>query len=109
MPEETFDAATILDICPTADDLWLKAAQTYANIPVVAATQNQFLDYIPNTQDCALCLQNLDGGGNDPMFQAALDHFQRLTPEQLRPKLLDPSLRYDIQKVPLEKRPMPAN
>ena len=45
--------------------MWLKAVETIAGIPVVAATNEQLLEYVPGTQEVALCHVNTESGGND--------------------------------------------
>ena len=73
MPSETFDAGDIKKLCLTADDLWLKVMQVKAGIPVVAATDDQLLNYVPGTQgEEALCHQNTESGVNNVVLEAIL-------------------------------------
>lgn len=67
-PELTFDIDLIKRHCLAADDVWLKAVETIAGIPVVAATNEQLLEYVPGTQDVALCHVNTESGGNDAIM-----------------------------------------
>lgn len=77
MPSETFDAEGIKKTCLTADDLWLKVMQVKAGIPVVAATSDQLLDYVPGTQgEEALCHQNTESGVNNIVLKAILKELQ---------------------------------
>ncbi|MDK9934155.1 glycosyltransferase family 2 protein [Bifidobacterium catenulatum] len=77
MPLETFDAGTIKKTCLTADDLWLKVMQVKAGIPVVAATDDQLLNYVPGTQgEEALCHQNTESGVNNIVLKAILGELQ---------------------------------
>lgn len=74
MPAETFDMDEIRKTCLTADDLWLKIMQVKAGIPVVAATDDQLLQYVPGTQgEEALCHQNTESGVNNIVLKAILD------------------------------------
>lgn len=64
-PPETFNKAAILENCLWADDLWLKAVQLIADIPVVVAQPFEDLRYVPGTQMEGLYHQNEDGNQND--------------------------------------------
>lgn len=92
LPRETFDEQTIRKLCPIADDLWLKVAELYADIPVAAASIQQLLVYIPGTQDVALCLQNIDAGKNDKQLEAVFGYFNTLAGKNLAECLHDGSL-----------------
>ena len=59
------DESLIRELCPSADDLWLKAAEMASGTPVVIATESMGLRYVEGSQDSALWHENLDGGGND--------------------------------------------
>ena len=76
MPASTFDKNLIMSLCPTTDDIWLKIMQVRANrpIPVVASTDDQLLQYLPGTQEEALCHFNTESGGNDMVFKRILDY-----------------------------------
>lgn len=77
MPQETFDAGMIKKTCLTADDLWLKVMQVKADIPVVAATDDQLLNYVPGTQgEEALCHQNTESGVNNIVLKTILEELQ---------------------------------
>ena len=43
-------------------------------IPVVASTDDQLLQYVPGTQEEALCHVNTESGGNDQVFQRILGY-----------------------------------
>lgn len=74
MPQETFNMADIQRLCLTADDLWLKVMQLRVDIPVVAATDDQLLRYVPGTQgEEALCHENTENGANNVILAAILD------------------------------------
>lgn len=71
-PVLTFDAELIQRFCLNADDVWLKVIETVAGIPIVAATADQLLSYVPGTQDLALCHVNTESGGNDAILATLL-------------------------------------
>lgn len=82
MPCETFNKEAIESLCLGADDVWLKCMQLIANLPVVATMANQMLNYIPDTQDVALCNSNLDQGGNDVYLNQVLQYCSHLYPNR---------------------------
>lgn len=93
MPPETLDADAIERLCPTADDLWMKAMQLMRGIPVVASSTNQLLTYIPDTQGVALCHVNTEQGKNSEIFEDVLAHCARLSGKgDLAPLMHDPAL-----------------
>lgn len=78
MPAATFDVQEIEKTCLTADDLWLKVMQVKAGIPVVAATGDQLLNYIPGTQgEEALCHRNTESGVNNIVLATILDELEQ--------------------------------
>lgn len=78
MPAATFDVQEIKKTCLTADDLWLKVMQVKAGIPVVAATGDQLLNYIPGTQgEEALCHRNTESGVNNIVLATILDELEQ--------------------------------
>ncbi len=89
-PPETFDKQAILDHCLWADDLWLKAMQLIADVPVVLARQYEPLRYVPDSQEEGLHLRNVQQNQNDVQWQATsrwLD--SRFGPDILTRKLTD--------------------
>ena len=72
LPQETYNASAIEESCINADDIWLKTMQIIANIPVVASTPNQELEYIPESQHVALWHSNINEGDNDMYFTRLL-------------------------------------
>ena len=76
MPPSTFDQEGITTSCLYGDDLWLKTHQLLAGVPVVSACIDQQLTYIPDSQECALFFQNIDGGRNDQMLSSIIDYLQ---------------------------------
>lgn len=76
IPKETLNKQEILELCPTTDDIWLKIAEAKIGIPVVAATADQLLHYVPGTQgEEALCHVNTESGGNDVVLARILGYF----------------------------------
>ncbi len=71
----------ILDVegirkCLFADDLWLKAAQLYNNIPVSISTDDPSLKHVPNSQEVGL-FNNVNGtnGGNDEQLKKISEYY----------------------------------
>lgn len=63
--KEFFDKNAINELCPLADDLWLKAMELISGVPVVAARIREPLQYLPNSQEDALKLINDEQQYND--------------------------------------------
>ena len=72
----TYDADLIKKHCLVADDVWLKVIETIAGVPVVAATADQLLEYVPDTQEIALCHVNTEAGGNDVILASLLGELE---------------------------------
>ena len=72
-PPELLDEQAIRSLCLSADDLWLKAMELAAGIPVVRAACPELLRTIPGTQETCLYSQNLGENRNDAMFSAIRD------------------------------------
>ena len=62
---DLLDIDTIKRTCPFADDLWLKAMQLVADIPVVVAERCKRLLEVPDSQIVNLWTDNCKNGGND--------------------------------------------
>ena len=62
---DLFDEESIKNTCLYADDLWLKAVQLAAGIPVVVAEDCKKLQFVPQSQDVGLYHENFSHGGND--------------------------------------------
>ncbi len=58
--KELFDAETIKKTCLFEDDLWLKAMEIMAGIPVVVAEKFKGLHYTPDSQDIGLWHKNIE-------------------------------------------------
>ena len=65
-PPELLDEKAILETCPEADDLWLKAMELAAGIPVVRVMKlPELVQIIPVSQGTSLYRSNLNQGRND--------------------------------------------
>lgn len=87
-PELLFREETILECCPCADDLWLKAVELTADIPVVTARPYEELRYVPGTQAQGLYHANEGTNQNDHQWQA----ISRWMDENLQPGILNRKL-----------------
>ncbi len=63
------DVKSIMETCLRADDLWLKAMEVMADVPVVVAHPYERLQYLPGSQDEALCHENVGNHRNDVQMQ----------------------------------------
>jgi len=63
--KEMFDTEAIREHCLWADDLWLKAMQVVSDVPVVLARPFEPLQYLPDSQENALHLLNVQQRQND--------------------------------------------
>lgn len=68
IPPHLLDEKDIQEKCLHADDLWLKALELQADVPVVA-TGRADLTYVPDTQECGLWLTVNSKGGNDAVLE----------------------------------------
>lgn len=66
---EFFNREAIQQICPLADDLWLKAMQLMSGVPVVLARSFEPLRYLPGTQEDALRQKNVSQKQNDAQLE----------------------------------------
>ncbi len=74
--EAVFDEAAIRTSALFTDDLWLFVHELRLGIPVVSAAPYE-LDYVADSQACALCHENLERGGNDGVLAALFERFPR--------------------------------
>ncbi len=95
---ELLDKETIRRICPYADDLWLKAMEAVAGIPVVVSEPDQPLPIsTEESQETALWHYNcVDGGNNVQWKQIEHEIDARYGKGFLRRKLLDKSVGKDL-------------
>lgn len=71
-PEQLLDREAILETCPEADDLWLKAMEAAAGIPVVRAPVSDIVPALPGSQINALYKKNRNQGANDSVLEAVV-------------------------------------
>lgn len=73
--ETLFDKDLLMELAPVADDLWLKATQVVAGVPVAVA-EGEFASQLelPNTQSASLRLVNDGESKNDEQW-AKLDKY----------------------------------
>lgn len=67
--KDFLDKSSIMETCLWADDLWLKAMEVMADVPVVVAHPYERLQYLPGSQDEALCHENVGNHRNDVQMQ----------------------------------------
>lgn len=70
LAEEFLNRARILECCPKADDIWLKAAHAAAGIPCYKTRYSFPCLEIPGTFETGLLQTNVDDGGNDNQVKA---------------------------------------
>ncbi|MCD8120732.1 MAG: glycosyltransferase [Clostridiales bacterium] len=66
-----FDKQAMMNTCLLADDLWLKAMEVINDVPVVLASEYAQLQYIPGSQEEALCHTNTSSLNNQNDVQLA--------------------------------------
>lgn len=74
IPRAFQDRDVIARKCPTADDVWLKAAHLAADIPCCKTRYSFPCLELPGTTNSGLAQTNVDGDGNDRQMAAALEH-----------------------------------
>jgi hypothetical protein len=74
--DEFRDRRLIMDLCPKADDIWLKAAHAAAGIPCFKTRYSFPCLEIPGSFESSLLQTNVDDGGNDRQL-SAVKHWLR--------------------------------
>ena len=74
---EMLDEETIRRTCLDADDLWLKAMELMAGIPVVVPEEINPVTHIPGSQEIGLFHYNLKNGGNDIQLKNIQEEIDR--------------------------------
>lgn len=78
-PDTVFDVALLQELAPRADDLWFKAMELLAGIPVVQMARNRYwfnsVTKEINVQVDGLRHYNLEGEGNDEQLRKLFSHF----------------------------------
>ena len=77
-PPELYDEESIKALCLEADDLWLKAFEVAAGIPVVRASNPELVRTIAESQDTALYLLNQNRNRNDTYFANIRSHIEKI-------------------------------
>ncbi|MBQ7251386.1 MAG: hypothetical protein IJS32_02155 [Kiritimatiellae bacterium] len=70
LPEKLFDAETMLRLSPRNDDLWFKAVELLAGVPVVQAGGIPLQQIQPDTVESGLSIGNVRGHANDSQLAA---------------------------------------
>lgn len=92
-PQELYDEESIKSLCLEADDLWLKAMELAAGIPVVRASNPELIRTIADSQETALYLQNLNENRNDVFLSNVISHIEKIFGKNLvTERLNDPAL-----------------
>ena len=100
------DVQNLLDIevikraCLYEDDLWLKAMELVAGIPVVVAEGFEFLIYTPNSQQNGLYHENWENGRSDrQLLQIQKEIDRRYGDNYFLKKLTDPTIGENLVGV----------
>ena len=64
-PPELLNREAVRENCLEADDLWLKAMELAAGIPVVRTSLPELVKFVPGSQECSLYLTNQVGDRNE--------------------------------------------
>lgn len=80
--DEAYNLDVIREICPTADDVWVKFMAMRNKVPVVLATPAARLRYLPGTQDDRLW--NINVMNNDTQFVDLINKYGKEMWEVLR-------------------------
>lgn len=95
--KDLLDAELIKRCCLYTDDLWLKAMELIAGIPVVVPLKNRTIHYLPETQEVALWHKNLVEGENDHRLKLIIGEIDRRYGEgTFIRKLKEPSIGEDL-------------
>jgi lipopolysaccharide biosynthesis glycosyltransferase len=73
LPERLFDAETMRRLSPRNDDLWFKAVELLAGVPVVQAGEIPPLREQEGCRETGLAEENVVARGNDGQLRALLD------------------------------------
>lgn len=74
MPDDVFDEAVIMQLCPYADDIWLNIQAAMNKVPIVNTANNNHLTYIEGTQ--VDCLYDINKEQNDVQLRRVLDYYK---------------------------------
>lgn len=82
--EEVFNEDKFMELCPSADDVWIKFMSVLSNVPVVVPEPFGFLYYVEGTQEESLWSANRTG--NDVQIQNVLTEYNEY--QQGKPPLI---------------------
>ena len=74
LPSETKNWEVIQELCPYADDIWIKIMATMNDISIVAVKENQSIKYIANSQEETLW--SINSVQNDVQFKSLIEHYK---------------------------------
>lgn len=75
---EVFNVDSILEVCPRADDLWLKVMEILSDVKVLVCKRTEPLIFIGETQKVGLCYDNVAGGKNDEQLQCTIERYNQI-------------------------------
>lgn len=91
------DIEAIKRTCLYGDDLWLKAMEIVAGIPVVVAEGFEFLIYTPNSQQVGLYHENCENGRSDEeLLRIEKEINRRYGDHFFVKKLMDPNIGVNL-------------
>ena len=96
---ELLDMEVIKRTCLYEDDLWLKAMEIVAGIPVVVAEGFDFLTYTPNSQEIGLYHENLAGRSDKQLILIQREIDRRYGENFFLKKLMDPTVGENLVGV----------
>ena len=96
--QNLLDVEVIKRICLYEDDLWLKAMEVVAGIPVVAV-KFEGLIYTPNSQEIGLYHENLKGRSDRQFLQIQEEINRRYGDNYFLKELMDPAIGINLVGV----------
>lgn len=96
--QNLLDIEVIKRVCLYEDDLWLKAMEVVAGIPVVAV-KFEGLIYTPNSQEIGLYHENLKGRSDRQFLQIQEEINRRYGEKFFLKKLMDPTIGVNLVGV----------
>ncbi|MBQ1508693.1 MAG: glycosyltransferase [Erysipelotrichaceae bacterium] len=96
LSDKYLDEDLIMELCPTADDLWLKAAEILEGVPTVLVRPIAPLEYLEGTQDVSLEKDNVRGE-NDVQWAKIVSRVKEESGEDLLYRhLMHPACGVDL-------------
>lgn len=100
MHQDLLHDEIFMELCPFADDLWLKAMQVLNNVPCVLAREQRALRYIDHTQEVALLKSNVGESKNDVQLGNIVEYYRKKNMEEGE----DILERMRVDKTPVRNR-----